>query len=542
MAKTKFSINKEKLVEEQGDDYILTRVPNSNMDYYLLFTEDEVLTDDAKTLILEWDSEKELNVLPRVQDEKAQGGTRRPTLKEAIAARQNPTGAIKIKASELYKEYYYYDKTKDPEQREKERQEREAKRKEALERSDNAKNKQNTQESNETNNQKSTQQTQKTDNVETQKSISPAEKIEQQRAQIQYYSKQQFKEILKGSKQQINTSLYRNINLNPQQMRELRLALKAGLDVKQYNSPFISAKHMKEIRLGAKKGVRLDMQKLDHSLYNAEQMHELRLGFEKKVDVKRYLDPAYNAAQMKEIRLGMQAELDTGKFEDLHMTAAQMHAIRLHMVTQKAENILKIMFEDIRFFLNEKIEGITEMMRARYQRRGAMTKEQIKEARMDDAIKDTKELLIQSELLPESAYENEGLTEEMKQSVKDWQEYLEQHPEKAVKEATEEAAKEAVKEICETAEVDLEQPKEEKVIDIQRDKGNEKTIEQAVDEAMQGQEGVKEVCKTTENGLQQAKEKKVTDVQQNKIEQAVDDIIQQQQEMGIVEERFEMEM
>lgn len=479
MAKTKFSINKEKLVEEQGDGYILTRVPNSNMEYYLLFTEDEVFTDDKQTIILEWDSDKELNVLPRVQDEKAESGIRRPNLKEAIAAQQNPTGAIKMKASELYKEYYYYDKTKDPEQRKKEWQEREAKRKEALERSDNAKNKQNTQKGNETDNQKSTQQV---DNTESQKSVSPAEKIEQQREQIQHYSKQQFKEILKGSKQQINTSLYRNINLNPQQMRELRLALKAGLDVKQYNSPFISAKHMKEIRLGAKKGVRLDMQKLDHSLYNAEQMHELRLGFEKKVDVKRYLDPAYDAAQMKEIRLGMQAELDTGKFEDLHMTASQMHAIRLHMVTQKAENILKIMFEDIRLFLNEKIENITELMRARYQKRGAMTTEQIKEARMDDAIKDTKELLIQSELLPESAYENEGLTEEMKQSVKDWQEYLEQHPEKAVREAIEEAAKESVKEMCEIADVDLEQPKEEKVIDIQQNNG--KTIEQAVDEAL----------------------------------------------------------
>lgn len=156
MAKTKFSINKEKLVEEQGDGYILTRVPNSKMEYYLLFTEDEVLTDDSKTLILEWDSEKELNVLPRVKDEKAQDGIRRPNLKEAIAEQQNPTGAIKMKASELYKGYYLYDKTKDPEQRKREQQEREAKRKEALERSDKAKGvKQNTQESNAKNNQNS---------------------------------------------------------------------------------------------------------------------------------------------------------------------------------------------------------------------------------------------------------------------------------------------------------------------------------------------------------------------------------------------------
>ncbi len=540
MAKTKFSINKKKLVEEQGDGYILTRVPNSKMEYYLLFTEDEVLTDDQQTIILEWDSDKELNVLPRVKDEKAESGIRRPNLKEAIAKQQDPTAVIKVKASELYKEYYHYDKNRDPEQREKERRERDIKRREALERSDNPK--KNVQKDNREDNQNSGQNIQKTvTNEEAQKPVSSSEKIEQQRAQIQHYSKQQFKEILKGSKQQVNTALYRNINLNPQQMRELRLALKAGLDVKQYNSPFISAKHMKEIRLGAKKGVRLDMQKLDHSLYNSDQIHELRLGFEKKLDVKRYLDPAYNAAQMKEIRLGMQAELDTGKFEDLHMTAAQMHAIRLHMVTQKAENILKIMFEDIRLFLNEKIENITELMRARYQKRGAMTTEQIKEARMDDAIKDTKELLIQSELLPESAYENESLTKEMKQSIKGWQEYLEQQPEQLIGETEREVAKEAAKEICETAGVDLEQAKEEKVIDIQQqEKG--KSIEQAVDEIIQEQEGVKEVCKTTETGLEQTKEEKVTNIQRNKIEQTLDEIIQQQQEIGIVEERFEMEM
>ena len=90
MAKTKFSINKKTLVEERRDGNILTRVPNSNMEYYMLIGEDEVLSEDESTLIVEWDSDTELDMLSRIWDENAQDGVRRPSLEEAVAARQNP--------------------------------------------------------------------------------------------------------------------------------------------------------------------------------------------------------------------------------------------------------------------------------------------------------------------------------------------------------------------------------------------------------------------------------------------------------------------
>lgn len=535
MAKIKFSINRETLVEEQGEGYILTRVPNSDMEYYLLLNESDIVASDEKTLVTEWDSEQELNVLPRIVGEN--DTMRKPTLKEAIAIQQDPTGPISVKADELYNDYYYYDESKDPRQREQEQRIRDQKRREVLERSDHTKNMQQQakgKQTDRTDNQNANQQAQtQNENADAkqQKPLSPSQRMEQQRAQINHYSKQQFKEILKGTRQRLNTSLYRNIHLSPQQMKELRLALKAGVDVSKYNSPYVSAKHMKEIRLGAKRGVQFDMEKINHSLYNAEQIHEIRLGFEKKLDVKKYIDPAYDAAQMKEIRLGLQAGLDTVKFEDLHMTSEQMHSVRIHMVMEKAENILKRMFEDIRSWLNEKIEDVTEILRARYQNREPMTAEQIKDICMDEAIEMTKDLFIQSELLPESAYDNKGLNEEMKRSAKEWQEYLEQHP----KEQVQQAAKEAVKDICETAGVDMEQPKAEKVIDIQQGKEEAKSTEQTTEEVKK--EAVQPADKTKQSKQTKSENKSIEQAAAEAVEEAMQEV---DQEVGYVEETWEM--
>lgn len=529
MAKTKFTINKESLLEGQEEGYILTRVPNSKMEYYLLLRESDIISSDENTLVAEWDSEQELRVIPRVT--RADGQVSPPTLKEAIAKQQEPTGTIPMKAGDLYKEYYYYDESKDPNQREQEQRIRDQKRREALERSDNTKNMQQQaqgKQNDKTDKQSDRQQAQTRDNntnAEQKKPLSPAQKMEQQRAEIKHYSKQQFKEILKGTRQGLDASFYRNINLSPQQMKELRLALKAGLDVSKYNSPFISAKHMKEIRIGAKRGVQFDMNKINHSLYNAAQIHEIRLGFEKKLDVKKYIDPAYDAAQMKEIRLGMQAGLDTGKFEDLHMTAEQMHSIRIHMVMENAENILKRMFEDIRSWLNEKIEDVNEILRSRYQNREPMTAEQIKDIRMDEAIEMTKDLFIQSELLPETAYDNKGLDEEMKRSAKEWQEYLEQHPEKQVQQA----AKETVKDICETAGVEMEQLKDEKVIDIQQ--GKNKSIEQTADRVKKENVQPTEKKEQSQQGKKQAEEQTAGEAKKENVH-SIDKTKQPKQDKG----------
>lgn len=482
MAKTKFSINKEKLVEERADGNILTRVPNSNMEYYILLAEEDILTEDKNTLIVEWDSDKELDVLPRIKDERAQDGIRRPSLKEAVAAMENPAGSIKVKASELYEGYYEYDKNRDPEELAKAQRIRDQKRQAALKRSDEAKkmtelakrSKENTKDqqagknTSASGNGKTGQKAQAEISEEPtepqDKPQSPAEKMEQQRRQMKRYTKEQFKEIRRGVSQNVDTSMYRDIEFNAKQMRELRLAMKAGMDVSKFNSPFISAEHMRELRIGNKNGVKLDLEKLDQSLYNAEQIRELRLGFEKKLDMKNYLDPSYSAEQMRELRLGQQAGFNTKDYEDVHLTAAQMHSIRQRMVLNNLGEILKKMCEDIRRWLSEKIENITEMLRARYQGREVMTPEQIRAARIDEAVQDIKETLVQSELLPESAYKDKALDHQIKDHVKELAAYAERHPEQNM----EQPAREVAEEVCEAAGVELNNQQEDKVINISR--------------------------------------------------------------------------
>lgn len=478
MAKTKFTINKRTLVEEQADGYILTRVPNSNMDYYLLLKEDEVLSDDEQTLVAEWDSEQALNVLPRIYDGDK---TRRPTLKEAIAESQRPEGVIQMKAEELYKDYYEYDEKKDPEQRELARQAREQKRQAALSRSDQVKGtiqKGNGQQG------KSTMQSaaqERNASQNQQQQLSPAEEMARRRAQIQHYSKAQFREIRKGVRQRLDTSLYRNIDLSPKQMRELRLAMKAGLDVTKFNSPYISAKHMKELRIGAKRGVKMDLEKLDHSLYNEDQIHELRRGFEKKLTVKNYLNPEYSARQMRELRLGMQAGLDIAVFDDIRLTADQMHSVRKQMVLEHIGDILKRMCEDIREWLSEKMKRIAEHLMARYQQREPMTQEQIKEARINEAVQDIKDVLIQSELLPEAAYENEELDNRIKEQVENLVEYVQENPEQDLEQPAEEAAMD----VCMAAGVEPDNLEEEKVVSIDQENEFVMAMEKAVEQAMQ---------------------------------------------------------
>lgn len=474
MAKTKFSINKKTLVEERGDGNILTRVPNSNMEYYMLIGEEEVLSENEDTLIVEWDSDKELDMLPRIRDENAEDGMRRPTLEEAAADRQNPVGSIKMKASELYDDYYEYDKNKDPEEIEKKQRIREQKRQAALKRSDEAKKMTKTAKNikgkqtsrNTAENGKAGQkgQLEASEEKADQQDIpqSPAEKLEQQRQQMKRYTKEQFKEIRRGVSQKLDTSQYRDIEFNPKQMRELRLALKAGMDVSKFNSPFISAEHMRELRIGNKNGVRLDLEKLDQSLYNAEQIHELRLGFEKKLDMKNYLDPSYSAEQMRELRLGQQAGFNTKTYEDVHLTAAQMHSIRQRMVLNNLGETLKKMCEDIRQWLREKTEKITEMLRARYQGREVMTPEQIRDARVEEAVQDIKETLVQSELLPESAYKDKELDQQIKGHVQELASYAERNPEQKL----EQPVKEVAEEICESAGIELNNQQEDNVISI----------------------------------------------------------------------------
>lgn len=482
MAKTKFSINKATLIEEQKDGYILTRVPNSKMEYYWLLNEKDIISSDETTLIVECDAEQDITVLPRVVNGDI---NRAPSLQEAVTSMHNPIGTVSVKAQELYDDYYKYLQNLDPEERAERQRIRDQKREEALSRSDTSK---------QMKQQASQQHTQIRNNAEDvshqQATLqTPAQRMEQQREQIQHYSKQQFKEILKGTRQKLDTTLYSNIRLNHQQMKELRLSIKVGLDVSKYNSPFISAKHMREIRIGAKRGVKFDMDKLDHSLYNADQIHELRLGFEKKLDVKKYLNPAYEAGQMKELRLAMQAGLDTRRLEDIHLTIEQMQTIRHQMVMNHLGDILKRFFENVRNWITESIQKGMEEASANLQNREARTIEGMKEDNMREAINDIKYTLVQSELLPEKAMDDIMLDDKIRNNIEELMVYME-----STEHEVDKAVEVKVEDICQAVGAEVEIPKESKVVNMNQKQSD--TLEQAIAEEVDRQ--LKEVYEMDE--------------------------------------------
>ncbi|MCM1159485.1 MAG: hypothetical protein NC300_12545 [Bacteroidales bacterium] len=480
MAKIRFTINKKTLVMEQGDGYTLTRVPQSNMEYYLLLRQQDILSDDGKTLVTEWESDQEMNVLSRTYDVE-KDRLRQPTLKEAIAAKDDASASVRIKAEELYSDYYEYDENMDPEEREKRARIREQKRQEALERSGRAKraDRQNAKES-------SKQTAEKQSKGNNRKEQTTEETPQEERPK--HYDRRQFREIKKGIQRRLNTEQYADINFSAEQMRELRLAMQAGVNVTKYNNPVISAEHMKELRLGAANGVELDLGKLDQTRYNAEQIRELRIGFEKKLNVNKFLNPAYDAAQMRELRIGQQAGLDTSSYENPHYSAEQMITIRHQLVLQNIREILKRLVEDIRLWITEKAEQAIEKMKASYQKREPMTKEQIKEARMNEAVKDIKETLIQSELLPESAYQDKELDQKIRERIEELAAFAERHPEKDMEQEVNRAAQD----VCEEAGADMQNTKAEKVVEMQS-REEVKTLDEAVEEALEEAEQMEEV-------------------------------------------------
>ena len=462
MAKVKFSINKETLVVQEQEDYLLTRVPNSNMQYYWLLHQNDIVASDDVTLIVECDSEKEISLLP------SKGGHTPPDIKQAISEISNPMNSVYLKADELYGDYYHYKEGLDPEQRAEMKRIRDQKREEALSRLNTSKDMREAAKQSESSNTSTNNRNvqvnkgiQKEEAVQNQP-MTPAQQMAQQRAQQEHYSKQQFKEILKGTRQRLDTSLYRNINLSPQQMKELRLSMKAGLDVSKYNSPFISAKHMKEIRIGAKRGVKFDMDKLDHSLYNAEQIHELRLGFEKKLDVKKYLDPSYEAGHMKELRLAMQAGLDTTRLEDIHLSVEQMHTIRHQMVLSNLGDILKRFFERIREIVSDFVLSGMERASANMLNREPLTLEEMKEATMQEAINDIKYTLVESEILPTRAYDDKDINDKIREQIEELVSYMDNEPEADIQKA----ADATVEELCQAVGAEVHVPREEKVVNI----------------------------------------------------------------------------
>lgn len=75
--------------------------------------------------------------------------------------------------------------------------------------------------------------------------------------------------------------------------------------------------------------------------YGWQQMREIRLGLEHRVDVSPYVNPAFSWQQMQEIRLGLEDGLDVGIYARLMYTANDMKKKRQEMMQDFAVELLK---------------------------------------------------------------------------------------------------------------------------------------------------------------------------------------------------------
>lgn len=496
----KFQINRKSLIHDANKDFALTRVPNSNAEYYLLVGKEDVVSADGNTIVVEWADDKQLDIIPAIREEGKDW--RPPTLKEAVEERLHPSERlIHMPAGQLESNYYHYDDVYDPEEKARIKAEREQLREEAKAKKEVRQSE--TKQALEGNRQefaqdKTTNQTERNHQEKQQKAVNrqkqvksqangnkeangkqqtqePAGESKQEAPKQHFYNKQQFHEIKMGVRRGLDTSLYSSIHFNADQMRELRLAMQQGVDIKSYNNPLISAEHMKELRLGAENGVALDLSKLDQTLYNAEQIHELRIGFEKGLNVKDYMDPAFSAAQMKEIRLGQQVGLNTSTYANIHYTPDQMATVRHQLVFQHLKDIFKKWLQDVRAWAGEKISTMTEKLMARTENRAVRSPEELQEARMSEAVQDVKTTLINSELLPEEAYEDKALDANIKTKLEELVEDYRNKPDNLDRQAAKK-----VKEVCEEAGAKLDM-NQEKLIYV-------KSMEEATEEVMNEQE------------------------------------------------------
>ena len=366
----KFSINKRTLVEEMNDDFILTRVPNSDMQYYVLVDLKDVVSADEKTIVVEWDDEKRIELW-----------NGKPTLKDAISGiGKMSSEKVEMTANQLHKKYY-----------------------------DEVARKQ-------------------------QEKIVAGKKVEYNRnqeidnkaEQKQYYNKEQFHEIKMGVRRKLEVKLYSDIHFSAEQMRELRLAQQAGIDISKYNNPAIKAEHMRELRLGAENGVGLDLGKLDQTKYDAAQIKELRLGFEKKLNVNKFLNPEYSAEQMHELRLGQQAGLDTSVYEGIHYTAEQMASVRHQLLLQNIREVIQNMLQQIKSWIGEKIPPLL--------RKGTIETQKDIQLEIDEAVKEIKNILVKAELISEEKYQDAHIDNRIKEQLENLTEtYLGEQQEDAEK-------------------------------------------------------------------------------------------------------------
>ena len=396
--KQKFSINKETLVREENDNVILTRVPNSEGQYFVAFSRNDVVSQNDKTYILELGEEQQIAMW-----------NEEPHIKFAENAQTNPeynnSAMTRLSASELYSDYYTYSESSDPSAKQR-RQERQQKFSGKKAKSD-VQNK-----------------AQDASKGEDNANAVPAEEGQNQnnnaaqKTKVKHYDARQMAEIMKGMMQGVDVDQYRNVDMDADKMKELRLGLRSGVDASPCNNKDISAEAMRELRLGARKV--LEIKDIDVSKYNGEQLRELRLGLQQGLELKvsGYLNSDYEAAQMRELRLGLRAGLDISAYQDVHFTAEQMQQIRYRLVLQNIMQILRNFLEEAKIWLSQRVENLADMLSIKIptpEIHGLLEEIPAEQS----PAKQIEDILIKSEMADEAVLQSEAVHEELTKSIED---------------------------------------------------------------------------------------------------------------------------
>ena len=116
------------------------------------------------------------------------------------------------------------------------------------------------------------------------------------------FNKQQYREFRRALKNGVNPRILEN--MTAEQMRETRLAAESKLDL-TYFKPDVSAEKMNAVRNLLL--IKADIDPAFVHSFNAEQLHQIKLGLDLGLDVEKYRYPYLTSGQMRRMRIGLLA-------------------------------------------------------------------------------------------------------------------------------------------------------------------------------------------------------------------------------------------
>lgn len=115
----------------------------------------------------------------------------------------------------------------------------------------------------------------------------------------------------------------------PEQIRELKLGKKNGVDIRIYANPSLSARQMHILRDGLEKKV--NVKPFAFPDYTEDAMKYYILEIITGMDIRQYLNPKYSIAQIAELSIAVDEGLDVSKMQDPSLSVRQMQERRIRL-------------------------------------------------------------------------------------------------------------------------------------------------------------------------------------------------------------------